>query len=281
MMFETDSFDFPVARPIEEVYEYLIEPANYTEWAYTSDGRMQHVAEQDWAVETSIGPRIIRFARRNAFGVLDHQVMHDRNSAPHPVGMRVVPCGAGTQVIYTSFRPPSIDALQWASTMEWVRSDLLALQSQLETRGKLAPMPASSTVSLSIRRPVDEVYAFLFDPANLVHPRLLVNGRRHAAASDADARVRQWRGNGTHADLPSAPRAFDRAVAIDDRVVHGGPLRPEVGARDLSAGRPAHEEPAPSWRTKAMRSMLVAPGVPSGMPAVMAMRSPGRAKPSL
>jgi hypothetical protein len=30
-----------------------------------------------------------------------------------------------------------------------------------------------------------------------------------------------------------------------------------------------------------MRSMLVAPGVPSGMPAVMAMRSPGRARPSL
>ena len=169
MMFETDSFDFPVARPIEEVYEYLIEPANYTEWAYTSDGRIQHLTEQDWAVETSIGPRIIRFARRNAFGVLDHQVMRDRNSAPHPVGMRVVPCGAGKQVIYTRFRPPSIAALQWASTMEWVRSDLLALQSQLETRGKLAPMPASSTVSLSIRRPVDEVYAFLFDPANLVH----------------------------------------------------------------------------------------------------------------
>ena len=29
-----------------------------------------------------------------------------------------------------------------------------------------------------------------------------------------------------------------------------------------------------------MRSMLVAPGVPRGTPAVMAMRSPGRAKPS-
>ena len=32
--------------------------------------------------------------------------------------------------------------------------------------------------------------------------------------------------------------------------------------------------------TKAMRSMLVAPGVPSGMPAVMMTRWPGLAKPS-
>src|SRR5690606_33156193 len=44
-------------------------------------------------------------------------------------------------------------------------------------------------------------------------------------------------------------------------------------------GKP-QDEPPPSCRTKAMRSMLVAPGVPSGMPAVIAMRSPGRASPA-
>src|SRR5690606_39684649 len=52
------------------------------------------------------------------------------------------------------------------------------------------------------------------------------------------------------------------------------------GLLDIGSGGRHQDDPAPSWRTKAMRSMLVAPGVPRGMPAVMATRSPGRASPS-
>src|SRR6185312_971078 len=66
-------------------------------------------------------------------------------------------------------------------------------------------------------------------------------------------------------------RELEGQLAIERGLVGG-----RSGARSQH-----HELPAPSWRTKAMRSMLVAPGVPSGMPAVMAMRSPGRARASL
>src|SRR5437763_1127559 len=68
------------------------------------------------------------------------------------------------------------------------------------------------------------------------------------------------------------------AIELLDAVIE---LRPDSPAYGASAGMTArHQSPAASDPTNAIRTMLVAPGVPSGTPATMMMRWPALAKPS-
>lgn len=166
MMFERETFGFSIARPLAEVYEFLLEPTNFAKWAFVGDSAMRHLGGQDWAVETSVGPRIIRFATRNGFGVLDHAILRHEGDTPHPTGMRTVANGAGTELIYTNFKRHGWTEAEWTSAKHWVVSDLLALQSMLDARGPVSPLLAAHTVSYSIARPMRDVFEFILEPAN-------------------------------------------------------------------------------------------------------------------
>lgn len=165
-MFETETFGFAIARPVQEVYEFLLEPTNFEKWAFTGGTPMRQLNARDWSVGTTVGPRIIRFATRNRYGILDHGIMREPAERPHPVGMRVVGNGQGTTLIYTNFRRPEWDDLTWSSLKEWIVTDLYALQSLLEARGKVEPQPLARSISMPIRCPYAEVAAFLFEPRN-------------------------------------------------------------------------------------------------------------------
>ena len=165
-MHQSETFGFAIARPLSEVYEFLLEPANFAKWAFVGEVDMRHLGGRDWSVETSVGPRIIRFAERNAHGVLDHFVLLHEGDVPHPTGMWVVANGAGTQMTYTNFRRDGVTDEQWESLKTWIQTDLLALQSLLESEGKVEPMFPSKVVSLGIGRPVRVVFDFLARPEN-------------------------------------------------------------------------------------------------------------------
>ena len=72
----------------------------------------------------------IRFTGRNAFGVMDHRV--DLGTCPEVhVPMRVVPNGAGAEVLVTLFRRPGMSDEAFAADAAWVQRDLLALEALL------------------------------------------------------------------------------------------------------------------------------------------------------
>jgi len=131
-MLNSTTIALAIARPCEEVYEFLLEPTNFSKWAFTGEVNMRHLGGQDWAVETSVGPRILRLARRNKFGVLDHFSMLAEGDAPHPIGMRVMVNGEGTELIYTCFQRATMGDSEFASMVEWITTDLMALKSLLE-----------------------------------------------------------------------------------------------------------------------------------------------------
>jgi len=133
-MLNSRTIDIAIARPCEEVYEFLLDPMNFPKWAFTGDVNMRHLGGQDWAVETSVGPRILRLARRNALGVLDHFSMLDADDPPHPIGMRVIANQDGTELIYTCFQRASVSDSEFDSMVEWITTDLMALKSLLEAR---------------------------------------------------------------------------------------------------------------------------------------------------
>jgi hypothetical protein len=76
------------------VYEFLRDPANYGKWAFAHDAAMRHLGGRDWAVETTVGPRIVRFLARNQFGVLDFGLLRAEGDSAHPSGLWVIANGA-------------------------------------------------------------------------------------------------------------------------------------------------------------------------------------------
>jgi hypothetical protein len=89
-------------------------------------------------VETPDGPATVRFVATNEWGVLDHVV------SPAPgvevrVPMRVVPNGAGSEVLFTLFQPPAMSEEKFAEDLRWVERDLGTLKRLLEGRPAREP----------------------------------------------------------------------------------------------------------------------------------------------
>ena len=133
-MLNSKTTSLSIARPVEVVYEFLLEPTNFAKWAFVGDVAMRHLRGREWSVETSVGPRIVRFAERNGFGVLDHFILRHDGDTPHLIAMRVVPNGEGTELIYSYFQRRDVSDAEWHSTLEWIMADLLGLKSLLEAR---------------------------------------------------------------------------------------------------------------------------------------------------
>jgi hypothetical protein len=165
-MLDSETFAYAIARPLDEVCDFLLEPSNYGKWAFVHDAAMRHLHGRDWAVETTVGPRIVRFAAPNAFGVFDLGLMRAEDGLVHPAGVWAIANGAGTELIYTNFRWPGMSDLEWESAKSWITADYLALQSLLEEQGVVGSMMAAEVVSFPIARPLEKVYDFLLEPEN-------------------------------------------------------------------------------------------------------------------
>jgi hypothetical protein len=131
-MFNSHTLVFQIERPLADVYEFLLEPTNFGKWVFAGDARMRHLGGREWSAETSVGPRIIRFAERNSYGVLDYFSKVAVDVPWHAIPMRVLANGEGTELTYTSFQRPGMSEAEWKSVIEWVNADLLALKSLLE-----------------------------------------------------------------------------------------------------------------------------------------------------
>lgn len=83
-----------------------------------------------WKVHTPAGAVRMIFADKNDYGVLDHTVhLPDGNQVYVP--MRVVKFGAGSEVMLTLFRQPSISAADYERDAQFVQQDLQQLQTLL------------------------------------------------------------------------------------------------------------------------------------------------------
>ena len=76
----------------------------------------------------------VRFAPRNAFGVLDHTVFPE-SGPPIRIPLRVVANGEGSEVVFILFRMPAVSDAAFAADADWVRRDLETLRSLLEASG--------------------------------------------------------------------------------------------------------------------------------------------------
>jgi catechol 2,3-dioxygenase-like lactoylglutathione lyase family enzyme len=119
-----------IDAPPERVYAFASDPENFPKWA-TSFVRSARNSADGWVLDTIDGPVGIEFAPANALGVLDHVVRPAQGGAVH-VPMRVIPNGAGSEVVFTLFQLPDMSDRRFAEDAGMVERDLRTLKSIFE-----------------------------------------------------------------------------------------------------------------------------------------------------
>jgi quinol monooxygenase YgiN len=122
-----------IARPSGEVYDFASDPRNLSRWAAGLARSEVRPDGDDWIGNAPFGTVRLRFAPRNSFGVMDHDVTLESGVTIHNP-MRVVPHGDGSEVVFTLIRRPEMSDAQLAEDTRTVENDLKTLRDLLERR---------------------------------------------------------------------------------------------------------------------------------------------------
>lgn len=118
-----------IKRSAADVYDYLAKPANFPHWSeFLTSMRRDG---DDWIAGTPEGEVLIRFVRRNEFGIVDHHVT-TRAGAVVYVPLRVVANGEDAEVLFTVFRAPEMSDEQFDADIAMVQKDLGNLRAVLD-----------------------------------------------------------------------------------------------------------------------------------------------------
>ena len=130
-MHEVQHISIYIACRPAEVYEFASDPRNLPRWA---SGLARSEVRRDgdeWIADAPFGTVRVRFAPRNAFGVMDHDVMLESGVTVHNP-MRVVPNAEGSEFLFTLIRQPGMSDEQFARDKQAVEKDLKTLKALLE-----------------------------------------------------------------------------------------------------------------------------------------------------
>ena len=119
-----------IERSAAEAYDFLSVPENFPKWASGLGASLRQMGA-DWIAETPDGPARVIFSERNSFGVLDHSVRRPQGTGVY-VPLRVVPQGAGCELVLTLIRQPAMSDEKFAADAAWVMRDLEAAKRLLE-----------------------------------------------------------------------------------------------------------------------------------------------------
>ena len=120
----------------DAVYRFVADALNMARWA---PGFCQTIAadpgvDRGWRITTADGTQAsARFVAPNAFGVVDHWVTLPEAGEVY-VPLRVLPNEAGSEVLLTIFRQPSMSEGQWDADCAAVTKDLERLKALLEAK---------------------------------------------------------------------------------------------------------------------------------------------------
>lgn len=118
-----------IARPLAEVYAFVRDGANLPRWA-SGLGESVEESGDAWLADGPLGRVTVRFAPRNPFGVLDHEVTLPSGVTVHNP-LRAIPNGSGCTLTFTLMRAPGEPADKLAADRAWVERDLQKLAALL------------------------------------------------------------------------------------------------------------------------------------------------------
>ena len=127
---ESRTITVRIDRPLDKVYEFLVDPANWNQWAFGL-GKNIRRSQDGWIADSDGGVTRVQFTARNSFGVLDHTVLRASGQRVY-VPMRLIANSSGCELLFTLFREPNMSDAQFASDAAFVEHDLKGLKMLLE-----------------------------------------------------------------------------------------------------------------------------------------------------
>jgi uncharacterized membrane protein len=130
MTFKSLHISISINRPAEQVYEFASNPENLPRWAAGLSGSINNV-NGDWIADSPMGRITIKFAERNIFGILDHDVtLPSGEKVYNP--MRVFPNNDGSELVFTLYQRPGVSDQLFDEDAKAVAKDLEKLKVLLE-----------------------------------------------------------------------------------------------------------------------------------------------------
>jgi hypothetical protein len=134
MMFAAQHVSISIGYSAARVYDFASNPENLPKWARGLSGSIQTI-NGDWVAESPMGRVTVKFADKNAFGVLDHEVsLVSGEKFYNP--MRVFPNNDGSELVFTVYRRPGMSDRQFADDAAAVARDLQQLKGLLEKQSR-------------------------------------------------------------------------------------------------------------------------------------------------
>lgn len=115
----------------KDVYEYITNPENLSEWATTFSFSVKKSELGEWIVETPEGEMKIEYVEKNEFGVADHYVITPQGKKIYNP-MRVFPNSTGCEVIFTIFQVSGMSDVKFLEDAKLVERDLKSLKDVME-----------------------------------------------------------------------------------------------------------------------------------------------------
>ena len=120
----------PILAPPKAVVAFLSDMEKWKTWAPWVHS-VARISEREWKLETEAGRMNIRFVEANSLGVLDHEVTLE-SGVTVLNSMRVLPNGAGSELVMVVFQSPGMSTEQFETDVEAVTSDLARLKPAAE-----------------------------------------------------------------------------------------------------------------------------------------------------
>lgn len=121
-----------IKRSPADVYNYASNPENLPKWASGLSGSSVVKSGNFWICDSPMGQVKVRFADRNPFGVMDHDVTLSTGEAFHNP-FRVIPNGDGSEVVFTLFKLSQMSDAEFEKDAATIAKDLSALKKILES----------------------------------------------------------------------------------------------------------------------------------------------------
>lgn len=122
-----------INRSPGEVYAFVANPENLPKWATGLGDSITNV-HGEWIADAPMGKVMIKFAEKNEFGILDHEVVLESGVKVYNP-MRVIANGTGSEIFFTLIRQPDMSDEQFAQDTQWVENDLNTLKGLMENQG--------------------------------------------------------------------------------------------------------------------------------------------------
>jgi hypothetical protein len=130
MTFMAKHISISIDRSAADVYEFASNPENLPSWAGGLSGSIKKIND-DWIAEAPMGTVKVKFAEKNKFGILDHDVTLS-SGVKFYNPMRVFPNSDGSELVFTLYRHPGMSEQKFAEDAESVEKDLMRLKTLLE-----------------------------------------------------------------------------------------------------------------------------------------------------